>query len=102
MHRSKTRLFDPSSVWHLPFAERDLWNVRLHQSALAPENLTTLPHFSVSSAMNLAKSTGVIGIGTEPSSAIRALIAGSVRPALISLLSLLTTSVAVFLGAPMP
>ena len=30
------------------FAERDLWNVRLHQSALAPENLTTLAHFSTS------------------------------------------------------
>jgi hypothetical protein len=25
-----------------------LWNVRLHQSALAPENLTTLAHFSTS------------------------------------------------------
>jgi hypothetical protein len=31
-----------------PFAERALWNVRLHQSALAPENLTTLAHFSTS------------------------------------------------------
>ena len=38
------------------FAEWDLWNVRLHQSALAPENLTTLPHFSVSSAMNFPNS----------------------------------------------
>ena len=37
-----------------------------------PAYLITLPHFSVSSAMNLAKSAGVIGIGTEPSSAIRA------------------------------
>jgi hypothetical protein len=49
----------------------------------------TLPHFSVSSAKNLAKSVGAIGIGTEPSSAIRALIAGSARPALISLLRVL-------------
>jgi hypothetical protein len=35
-----------------------LWNVRLHQSALAPENLTTLAHFSISSPMNLPKSPG--------------------------------------------
>jgi hypothetical protein len=31
-------------------------NLRLHQSALAPENLTTLAHFSVSSAMSFPKS----------------------------------------------
>src|SRR6516225_5829760 len=37
-----------------------------------PAYLITLPHFSVSSAMSLPKSAGVIGIGTEPSSAIRA------------------------------
>src|SRR5207247_853304 len=36
-------------------------NVRLHQSALAPENLTTLPHFSVSSAISLLKSVAVDG-----------------------------------------
>src|SRR5579859_2855545 len=33
-------------------------------SALAPENFTTLPHFSVSSAISLPKSAG------EPSSAV--------------------------------
>src|SRR6516165_7347659 len=70
-------------------------SARAGHSALMLAARITLPHFSVSSAMNLAKSTGVIGIGTEPSSAIRALIAGSVRPALISLLSLSTTSVGV-------
>src|SRR5215468_3777062 len=37
-----------STSSYLPFAERTLWNVRLHQSALAPENLTTLAHFSTS------------------------------------------------------
>ena len=31
-----------------------------------PANLTTLPHFSVSSAMNLPNSTGDIGIGSAP------------------------------------
>src|SRR5262249_11854406 len=56
-----------------------LWNVRLDQSALAPENLTTFAR-----------------------SASRACILGSARPALISLLSLSTTSVGVFFGAPIP
>ena len=62
----------------------------------------TLPHFSVSSAMSLAKSAGVIGIGTPPTSASRALILGSARPALNSLLSLLTISAGVPFGAPTP
>jgi hypothetical protein len=84
------------------FAERILWNVRLHQSALAPENLTTLPHFSVSSAISLLKSAGEPGSTVPPRSASRAFIFGSARPALISLLSFSTISVGVFLGAPKP
>jgi hypothetical protein len=48
-----------------PFAERALWNFRLAAgySGLMPAALITLPHFSVSSAMSLLNSAGVIGIG---------------------------------------
>src|SRR5262245_12410215 len=54
------------------------------QSALMPVNFTTLPHFSVSSAISLPKSAGVPGSTVPPKSASRALILGSARPALIS------------------
>src|SRR6516164_6310911 len=87
------------------FAVRDLWNVALRppgQSALMPVNFTTLPHFSVSSAISFAKSAGEPGRVVAPNSASRAFILGSARPALISLLSLSTISVGVFLGAPTP
>jgi hypothetical protein len=47
-------------------------------------NLTTLPHFSVSSAMNFPNSAGEVGNTVLPRSAKRALILGSARPALIS------------------
>src|SRR5262245_31328349 len=40
-----------------------------HQSSFAPENLTTLPHFSVSSAMSLPKSVGKPGSTVPPKSA---------------------------------
>src|SRR4029077_21093871 len=94
----------PTSTTHAASQNSPLWNVgaRRLYSGLMLAALITLPHFSVSSAMNLAKSAGAIVIGTEPSSAIRALIAGSARPALICLLSLSTISGDVFLGAPMP
>ena len=82
--------------------DETLWNVRLHQSALAPENLITLAHFSVSVAMNLAKSEVEPGNTPAPRSANRAFNLGSTRPALISLLSLSTISAGVSLGAPMP
>ena len=62
----------------------------------------TLAHFSVSSAMSLPKSAGETGKHRAPKSASRALILGSARPALISLLSLSTISAGVFLGAPTP
>src|SRR6266576_604706 len=82
-----------------------LWNVPAvipSQSGLAPENLTTLAHFSVSSAMSFPKSAGESASPMLPRSASRALILGSARPALISLLSLSTISAGVFLGAPTP
>src|SRR5215468_4478668 len=58
------------------------------QSGLAPVNLTTLPHFSVSSARSLPKSAGESASGALPRSASRALILGSARAALTSVLSL--------------
>src|SRR5262249_54636710 len=94
--------FATGSLPRSGLVQRDLWNVRLHQSALAPENLTTLAHFLVSSAMSLPKSVDESASGALPRSAIRALILGSARPALISRLSLSITSTGVFLGAPMP
>ena len=63
-----------------------------HHSALAPENFTTLPHFSVSSAMSLPKSAGVPASTAAPRSANRALSLGSARPALTALLSVSTIS----------
>jgi len=36
------------------------------QPGFAPENFTTLTHFSVSPAMSLPNSAGVIGIGKPP------------------------------------
>ena len=72
------------------------------QSGFAPENFTTLPHFSVSSAMSFPKSAGETASAMPPRSASRALILGSARAALISLLSLSTISAGVFFGAPTP
>src|SRR5262245_49526011 len=83
------------------FAERALWNVG-DQSGLMFAARTTLPHFSVSSAMSLPKSAGEPTSGVPPKSASLAFILGSARPALISLLSLSTMSAGVFLGMPTP
>ena len=66
-----------------------LWNnvASRHPSGFAPENLTTLAHFSVSSAMSLLKSEGEPANTVPPRSAIRALIRATVRATLISLLT---------------
>src|SRR6516225_8550835 len=61
-----------------------------------------LAHFSISSAMSLPKSAGEPGSGVLPKLASREFIFGSAKAALTSLLSLLTISVGVFLGAPRP
>src|SRR4029450_7783943 len=58
------------------------------QSGLAPENFTTLPHFSVSSAMSFPKSAGEPGSSEAPSSANRACDLRSARIAFIALLIL--------------
>src|SRR6516225_9570126 len=72
------------------------------QSGFAPENLITLAHFSVSSAMRFPYSLGDSASTSPPSSAKRALIAGSARAALISRLSVSMISAGVFFGAPIP
>src|SRR5262245_12322963 len=64
-----------------------------------PENLITLAHFSVSSAVNLPNSAGVIGMGTPPSSAMRVFILGSANAARTVWLMVATISAGVFLGA---
>src|SRR6266487_4092517 len=66
---------------------------------LMPAKLTTLAHFSVSSAMSLPKSAGEPTSGVPPKSASLAFILGSARPALISLLSMSMISTGVPLGA---
>src|SRR6202051_1268399 len=62
------------------------------QSGLMPANLITLAHFPVSAVMNSWHATGVMGIGTIPRSANRALSLGSARTALTSLLSIAVIS----------
>ena len=87
-----------------PFAERNVmecWRTRDHSGLMLAARIT-LPHFSVSSAMSLPKSAGEPASTVPPKSASRALILGSARPALISLLSLSMISAGVSLGAPMP
>src|SRR4029077_1985031 len=62
----------------------------------------TLAHFSVSSAISFSKSAGESASAAPRRAASRALILGSARPALISLLSLSTISGGVAFGAPTP
>src|SRR5205814_797914 len=71
-----------------------------NHSGFMPANLTTLPHFSVSSAMSLPHPAGDSASTVPSSSASRALIFGSASAELISLFSLSMISVGVFLGAP--
>jgi hypothetical protein len=76
------------------FAERDVWNVgeREGHPGLMLAARIALPHFSVSSVMSLPKSAGEPLSTLPPKSASFALILGSERAALISLLSLSTIS----------
>src|SRR5580700_337511 len=71
-------------------------------SGLRFANLTTLPHFSISVAMNFWKSAGEPVITMAPKSASLPLSAGSASAALVSRLSLSTISAGVPAGAPMP
>src|SRR6187431_544629 len=72
------------------------------QSSLTLANLTALPHFAVSSAIILPKSSGEPRRISTPISANRCLILGSARPRLISALSLSTISRGVPRGAQTP
>jgi hypothetical protein len=71
-------------------------------SALMLAARMTLLHLSVSSAMSLPNSPGVLPNAVPPRSASRALNLGSARLAFISLLSFSTISLGVFFGAPTP
>ncbi len=62
----------------------------------------SLPHFSVSSEMSFPNSSGESTSTMPPKSASCAFILGLARATLISLLSLSTISVGVFLGTPTP
>src|SRR6185369_8543029 len=73
-----------------------------NQFGLAPENLITFAHFSVSSAMLFTNSAGEAMTGGAPMSMNRALILASARPALISRLSFSMISTGVPFGAHMP
>src|SRR5271168_2200925 len=64
--------------WNTGWAERTLWNSKpawVDYSGLMPANLTTLAHFSVSSAMSLPKSAGKPGSTVPPESASHRLAA---------------------------
>src|SRR6516164_5450010 len=71
-------------------------------STLMPAVRITLPHFSVSSVMNLANSAGELTNGCPPKSTRRAWKLESARIALTALLSLSMISTGVFAGAPRP
>src|SRR6516165_10574685 len=73
-----------------------------NHSAFAPENPTTLAHFSISDPMKLLKSAVDSGIGAPPRSTSLFLNCASASAALISLFSFSTTADGVALGAPMP
>src|SRR5262245_33272592 len=91
-----------ASCCHGDDAQRSELSAIVDQSSLAPDNFTTLPHFSVSSTMSLPKSLGEPVSAMPPRSASRAFIFESATPASISLLSLSMISTGVFLGAPTP
>src|SRR5262249_43483898 len=65
-------------------------------------NLTTLRHFSVSSAIIFVNLAGEPGSSVPPRSTSLAFIFGSARKALISVLSTSTIDAGVALGAPIP
>src|SRR5262249_61912735 len=73
-----------------------------YRYGLMPANFTTLAHFSVSSAINVPNSVGVIGIGSALRPLIRALTCGSARPAAILLLSLSMIAAGVAPRRPIP
>jgi hypothetical protein len=73
--------------------------IRRDYSSLIPANLITLAHFSVSSAIVLAKSAGEPDASLKPHVASCALICESARTVFISPLSLSTIAAGVPCGA---
>lgn len=75
---------------------------RLHrpQFVLTPADFSTRAHFSVSSTTNLPNTVGVIGMGSAPKSASRALMPASSKAALMLALSLSIGTAGVPRGAP--
>src|SRR5262245_50093876 len=87
VHHSKIGLISGVNVWSNLVGARNSPNggygistADRPQSALIPVNLTTLPHFSVSSAISLPKSTGEPASTVPPRSASRVFMLGSARP----------------------
>ena len=52
--------------------------------------------------LEIVSSAGLIGVGSHPTSASRALSFASARPAFVSALSMVTMSLGMFRGAPSP
>src|SRR5262245_10967844 len=100
--RRRASGFSETIVLDRPRRNQSALATRPRYSALAPANFTTLPRRSVSLAKYLANSPGDVGKAEEPSSASRAMIFGSARPSLTSLLSRSTISAGVPRGAPRP
>src|SRR5262249_53084347 len=74
----------------------------LRYTGLMPAYFTTLPHFSASSATNLAKSSAAMNIGSMPRPTRRAFMFSSESTVSISRSSFATTAAGVPLGAPRP
>src|SRR5256885_914045 len=85
-----------------PAQQGDSTGVVNRQAGLTLPARITLPHLSVSSAISFPKAADVPPSVVAPRSARRAFSLGSARPALITLLSLLTISLGVFFGAQTP
>src|SRR5262249_60863233 len=82
---------DRDQTGHPAFAERalrNIWPDRVRHSGLMLAARITFAHFSVSSAMNLPKSAGVIDFGTLPMPANCVINLGSARAASIASWSL--------------
>src|ERR1700722_14809549 len=75
---------------------------KMHHSPLMLAVRMTLAHFWVSATKRLPNSAGLPLSASQPRSAMRCLIVGSSRPALIVALSRLMISGGVCFGAPMP